>query len=106
MLTEMETLSVTLDKQGSVQYGNTAKLQERFLGEYGIQKHGRAMGCVRYEGRSGYRERQREMLRGSRFVSLPSSEMELTSADCVTLRSSADCYKICATPGVRQWEEP
>jgi len=52
VLTEMETLSVTLDKQGSVQYGNTAKLQERFLGEYGIQKHGSAMGYVRYEGRS------------------------------------------------------
>jgi len=52
VLTEMETLSVNLDKQGSVQYGNTVKLQERFLGEYGIQKHGSAMGCVRYEGRS------------------------------------------------------
>lgn len=52
MLVEMETLSVTLDKQGSVQYGNTVRLRERFLGEYGIQKHGSAKGCVRYEGRS------------------------------------------------------
>lgn len=31
------------------------------------------------------RQRERETLRGSCFVSVPSSEMELTSADFVTL---------------------
>jgi hypothetical protein len=44
------------------------------------------------------------MLRGSCFVSVPSSEMELTSADFVTLCSLADCYKIFTAPGVQKWK--
>lgn len=55
MLTEMETFSVTVDREGSVQHGGGAGgwQRERFLGEYGIQEDGSSKGCVRYEGRSG-----------------------------------------------------
>lgn len=50
VLPEMETLTVTLDNEGSRQYGTS---EEWFLREYEIQKHGIAKGCVRNEGSSG-----------------------------------------------------
>lgn len=40
-------------------------------------------------------------MRGSCFVSVPSSEMELTSADFVMLCSLAGCYKIFLAAGVQ-----
>lgn len=100
VLTEMETLSVILDKEGSLQYGSRAS---GFSGN--MEFRNMAVPRVVWDMREGVdKERQREMLRGSCFVSVPSSEMELTSADFVTLRSLPDCYKIFSAPGAQKWK--